>query len=68
MGATVRDCKPLDAQNCHQHADEQKLAPGAHISEQFSPHSKARRIQFVKKTISILGQNVCRCKVHDDAR
>ena len=68
MGATVRDPKPLDAQNCHQHANEQKLAPSAHISEQFSPHSKARRIQFVKKALAILVQNVGRCKVHDDAR
>jgi hypothetical protein len=65
--ATVRGCEPLDAQNRHQHADEQKLAPGAHISKQFSPHSKARRFQFIKQSVTVLGGNICGCKVDNDA-
>jgi hypothetical protein len=42
--APVCGGEPLDAQNCQQHADEQKLASGIHISEEFNQHSKTRRI------------------------
>lgn len=65
--AAVGSREPLHAKNCHQYADEQKLAPRVHMSKKFSPHSKARRIQFIHNALIIFVQMMSRRKVDNNA-